>query len=179
MRVLYPRCGGLDLHKKTMVACVLLREADGAPRRVVRTYGTMTADLGALGDGLQLPAVTHVARERTGVLWRPVFKVLGAEEEEEGRTLMLVTAWLLPSSSTRCPGAKRTARTVSGWPTRHAPWPAHGELRPPARDPHAARSHAVAQDARPRGAPKRATASTTCWRPLPASWGSRQHGGGR
>jgi transposase len=89
MQVVYPRCCGLDIHKKTIVACVLLTDADGAPRRFVRTYGTMTADLLALGDWLRFHAVTHVAMESTGVLWRPVFNV----REEEGRsTLILVKA---------------------------------------------------------------------------------------
>jgi transposase len=88
MQVVDPRCCGLDIHKKTIVACVLLTDADGTPRRFVHTYGTMTAELLALGDWLQFHAVTHVARESTGVLWRPVFNVL----EEEGRTLILVNA---------------------------------------------------------------------------------------
>lgn len=87
MQVLYPRCCGLDIHKKTVVACVLLTDADGTVHRFVRTFGTMTADLLALGDWLQLHGVTHVAMESTGVLWRPVFNVL-----EEGRTLLLVNA---------------------------------------------------------------------------------------
>jgi transposase len=88
MQVLYPRCCGLDIHQKTVVACVLLTEADGTGQRFVRTFGTMTADLLALGDWLRFQAVTHVAMESTGVLWRPVFNVL----EEEGRTLILVNA---------------------------------------------------------------------------------------
>jgi transposase len=87
MQVVYPRCCGLDIHKKTIVACVLLTDADGTVHRFVRTHGTMTADLVALGDWLQFHAVTHVAMESTGVLWRPVFNVL-----EEGRTLILVNA---------------------------------------------------------------------------------------
>jgi transposase len=77
----------LDIHKKTVVACVLLTDLDGTPHRYVRTFGTMTADLLALGDWLRLPAVTHVAMESTGVLWRPIFTVL-----EEGRPLILVNA---------------------------------------------------------------------------------------
>jgi len=87
MHVLYPRCCGLDIHKKTVVACVVLTDPDGSDHRFVRTFGTMTADLLALGDWLDLHAVTHVAMESTGVLWRPVFTVL-----EEGRTLILVNA---------------------------------------------------------------------------------------
>ncbi len=87
MHVLYPRCCGLDIHKKTVVAYVLLTDPDGTSHRFVRTFGTMTADLLALGDWLEFHAVTHVAMESTGVLWRPVFNVL-----EEGRTLILVNA---------------------------------------------------------------------------------------
>ncbi len=69
------------------MAGVLLTEADGTVQRVVRPFGTMTADLLALGDWLGLQAVTHVARESPGVLWRPVFNLLDA-----GRTLILVNA---------------------------------------------------------------------------------------
>jgi len=87
MQVVYPRCCGLDIHKKTIVACVLLTDTDGTLHRFVRTVGTMTADLLALDDWLSFHAVTHVAMESTGVLWRPVFNVL-----EEGRTLLLVNA---------------------------------------------------------------------------------------
>ena len=88
MQVVYPRCCGLDIHKQTVVACVLLTDADSTVQRFVRTFGTMTADLLALGDWLRFHAVTHVAMESTGVLWRPVFNVL----EDEGRTLILVNA---------------------------------------------------------------------------------------
>jgi hypothetical protein len=45
MQVLYPRCCGLDIHKKTVVACLLLTDSDGATQRLIRTFGTMTADL--------------------------------------------------------------------------------------------------------------------------------------
>ena len=47
----------------------------------------MTTDLLTLSDGVSVQQVTPVARERTGVLWRPVFTLL-----EEERTLLLVNA---------------------------------------------------------------------------------------
>ena len=87
MQVLYPRCGGLDIHKKRIVACVLLTDPDGTFHRFVRTFGTMTADLVLLDDWLSFHEVTPVAMESPGVLWRPVFTGL-----EEGRTLILVKA---------------------------------------------------------------------------------------
>jgi len=117
MEVLYPRCCGLDIHQKTIVACVLLTEADGTPHRFVRTFGTMTADLLALGDWLDLHDVRHVGMESTGVLWRPVFNVL-----EEGRTLILVNAQHL----TTVPGHKTDVKD-SEW---LADLLRHGLLRP-------------------------------------------------
>lgn len=87
MEVLHARCCGLDVHKKTVVACVLVSAADGTATQQVRTFGTMTADLLALGDWLAEQQVTQVALESTGVYWRPVYNLL-----EDGRTLTLVNA---------------------------------------------------------------------------------------
>ncbi len=88
MQVVHARCCGLDVHKKSVVACVLLTEPDGSVRRQVRTFGTMTADLLALDDWLAGHGVTQVAMESTGVYWRPVFNLL----EHEERTITLVNA---------------------------------------------------------------------------------------
>src|SRR5262249_46108191 len=45
----------------------------------VRSFGTMTADLLALNDWLNLLRVEQVALESTGVYWRPVFNLLEAD----------------------------------------------------------------------------------------------------
>jgi transposase len=87
MQLVHERCAGLDIHKKTVVACVLLTQSDGAVKREVRTFSTMTADLLALGDWLAAHQVEQVAMESTGIYWRPVFNLL-----EEGRTIVLVNA---------------------------------------------------------------------------------------
>lgn len=84
MDTVYERCAGLDVHKKTVVACVLTPGTDGQPRKQVRTFGTMTADLLALRDWLEAEDCTHVAMESTGVFWHPVYNVL------EGGTLELL-----------------------------------------------------------------------------------------
>jgi transposase len=52
MEILYPRCGGLDGHKRTVVACLLVPGPDGTPTQQLRTFGTMTSDLLALSDWL-------------------------------------------------------------------------------------------------------------------------------
>jgi transposase len=87
MDILHDRCAGLDLHKKTVVACVRAVDPDGHVRTRTRTFATMTADLLELADWLAAEGVRHVAMESTGVYWKPVWNLL------EGRfELMLVNA---------------------------------------------------------------------------------------
>jgi transposase len=71
MQVMYERCAGLDVHKKTVVACVLTPAG-----QETRTFGTMTAELLALADWLLACGCTHVAIESTGDYWKPVFNIL-------------------------------------------------------------------------------------------------------
>src|SRR5437764_8258289 len=74
--VLYPRCAGLDVHKKTVVVCLMLTALDGQVSKEVRTFATTTAGLLAMADWFSSQQVTHVAMESTGVYWRPVFNIL-------------------------------------------------------------------------------------------------------
>jgi transposase len=71
MQVIYERCAGLDVHKKTVVACVVTPEGSET-----RTFGTMTAELLALADWRLVYGCTHVAIESTGDYWKPVFNIL-------------------------------------------------------------------------------------------------------
>lgn len=82
MKVLYSRCCGLDVHARTVVACLCI---DG--NKQIRTFSTMTDDLLQLVDWLVAAGCTHVAIESTGVYWRPVFNVL-----EDQCTVLLVNA---------------------------------------------------------------------------------------
>jgi transposase len=78
MEVRHARCAGLDVHKKSVVACALVGEAGAVPEREVRTFGTMTADLEGLAGWLAERGCTHVAMEATGAYWKPVYNVLEA-----------------------------------------------------------------------------------------------------
>jgi transposase len=98
MEVVHERCCGLDVHKKTVVACVLVTQPGGAVQRRVRTFGTMTADLLALSDWLAELGVTQIAMESAGVYWHPVFNLL----EDEARTVTLVN----PQHMKAVPGRK-------------------------------------------------------------------------
>lgn len=76
MDVLIERCGGLDVHKDTVVACVRTPGKGGRREQETRTFSTMTAELLALRDWLVAMGVTRVGMESTGVYWKPVYYVL-------------------------------------------------------------------------------------------------------
>lgn len=73
MQVLHERVAGADVHKDTIVVCVLTPE-----KREIRTFGTMTPDLLALVDWLESLEIREIAMESTGVYWKPVINVLEA-----------------------------------------------------------------------------------------------------
>jgi transposase len=76
MQVLNACCCGLDVHKKLVVACLMVTDADGKVHKEIRTFSTMTADLLALADWLTTNGCTHVAMEATGVYWKPIYNLL-------------------------------------------------------------------------------------------------------
>ena len=72
MQVLSPRCAGLDIHQKTVVACVVLTVPDGTVQQYTQTFLTMTAGLLALADWLG-PMESRMSRSKvaayTGILF--------------------------------------------------------------------------------------------------------------
>ena len=72
MDIIVERGASLDVHKGTVVACVM----GTGIKKEIRTYPTMTNDLFRLKEWLKEKGVTHVAMESTGVYWKPVFNVL-------------------------------------------------------------------------------------------------------
>ncbi len=81
LRVVYERCAGLDVHKKTVVACVLVTKQDGQVFEEVRTFGTTTDDILALAQWLKSHEVSSVAMESTGVYWVPIYNLLEGDFE--------------------------------------------------------------------------------------------------
>lgn len=97
MDITYPRCCGLDVHKRSVTACRLVPGPGPEPIKETRTFATMTGDLQALANWLADGEVTHVAMESTGVYWQPVWNLL-----EERFTLLLVN----PTHMKAVPGRK-------------------------------------------------------------------------
>jgi transposase len=83
----HERCCGLDIHKKLVVACLIVPGPGGKPVKEIRSFGTMTAELLGLADWLAAAGCTHVAMESTGVYWKPLYNLL-----EEQFALLLVNA---------------------------------------------------------------------------------------
>src|SRR6266849_7975455 len=71
MEIIHRCCCGIDIHAKTVVACLIKNG-----KKQIRTYSTMTDDLLALSDWLVSEGCEQVAIESTGVYWKPVFNIL-------------------------------------------------------------------------------------------------------
>jgi len=75
MSDIWRRCCGIDVHKDTVVVCVLAA-AGGSEKIIRKTYGTFQGELIRLRIWLKQLRVTHIAMESTGVYWMPVWNVL-------------------------------------------------------------------------------------------------------
>ena len=82
------RCCGLDVHKQTVTACLIIGALDRQPRESLCTFPTTTKGLLELRDWLEQNDCTHVAIESTGIYWRPVLHIL-----EDMVTVLLVNAY--------------------------------------------------------------------------------------
>ena len=90
MDVTFTHCAGLDVHKKTVMACRVTPDptgehADGIME--LKEFGAMTVDLLALSAWLAAAGMTHVAIESTGEYWKPLYNIL-----EGNFTVFLVNA---------------------------------------------------------------------------------------
>ena len=102
MEVLVERCAGLDVHMRSVSACVRRPVRVGRRRSEVRTFLTFDASLGELAGWLLAEGVTAVAMEATGVYWKPVWDVL----EDVGFDVKLVN----PQHIKAVPGRKTDVR---------------------------------------------------------------------
>jgi hypothetical protein len=84
MQIISEYVCGMDVHKKSITACVLTPK-----KKVIQTFGTMTDDLLKLVDWIKSFHCTHVAMESTGVYWKPIYNLL---ELEDGLEVFVVNA---------------------------------------------------------------------------------------
>jgi transposase len=117
MQVVYRRCCGIDVHKDSVTATILVFPPQG--EREVRTqqFGTYWKELQRLAQWLRSSKVEKVAMESTGVYWKPVWNILE-------KTLPLVLA--NPYQVKNIP-SRKTDRNDSEW---LAELLAHGLIKP-------------------------------------------------
>ena len=102
-------CAGLDVHKKTVVACVRRVDPDGAVRRAgphLRHHDRRPAGPGRLARRRRASATSPWNRpastgSRSSTSWRAASRC----------------SWSTPSTSSRSPAARPTSRTPSGSPS--------------------------------------------------------------
>jgi transposase len=98
MKVHFPICAGIDVHKAMITVCLIWRSALGERCQETRTFSTMTNALLSMYAWLQSHGCHVIAMESTGSYWRPIYNLL----EEEGVEIYLVN----PSHLKRAPGRK-------------------------------------------------------------------------
>lgn len=80
MQVVYTHCAGLDVHKKTVVAC-RSRPRKGEVEQEVKTFGTTTPELKEMVEWLKEWDCSQVVMESTGDYWKPIYNLMEGEIE--------------------------------------------------------------------------------------------------
>jgi transposase len=78
MEEILDRCCGLDVHRDTITACVMIGNGS-QKRKHIKTFSTFTCDIEDLGKWLKSFDIQHVAVESTGIYWKPIFNVLAED----------------------------------------------------------------------------------------------------
>ncbi len=111
------RCCGLDVHKKSVTACIRVAREGDAPHQEIREFATTTPGLLGLRDWLASFEVELVGMEATGVYWKPIYYVLEGEFE----------LWLLNAEHLRHVPGRKTDVKDAEWICQLVE---HGLVRP-------------------------------------------------
>ena len=127
VKLVYSRCAGLDVHKKTISVCV--RQGNGNKLQCVSDrFGTFTGDLERLSDFLLRNKVNRVVMESTGVYWIPAVECAGTRQPPISVGV---------GQSTACPRFTRTQDRSEGLRTVGRTW----SVRSVALQFHSASAH--------------------------------------
>ena len=74
MEEILNKCCGLDVHRDTITACVMIGNGRQKQKHI-KTFPTFTSDIQELANWLKEFNVYHVAVESTGIYWKPIFNV--------------------------------------------------------------------------------------------------------
>jgi transposase len=84
-------CCGLDIHKESIVACILKGpiEEKLKPRSEIKEFGTQLRDLHELRKWLKVNECHYVAMESTGIYWQPIYSILETSLTDEMHLLVV------------------------------------------------------------------------------------------
>lgn len=79
LKLQYPICCGVDVHKKLIVATIVFTDSNGISEYEQKTFSTINSDIQKLHDWLLENDCYHVCMESTGKYWIPIFNYLEAD----------------------------------------------------------------------------------------------------
>ena len=91
MEDLLEKCCGLDIHKNTIVACMLSGPLGKKPHAEIKEFTTLNPDLHRLKDWIIEEQCHFVAMESTGIYWQPIYEILEACKDDT-LSLLVVNA---------------------------------------------------------------------------------------
>jgi len=91
MNAILECCCGLDIHKESIVACLLQGQVEEGrkPQSEIREFGTLLKDLIQLRQWLKEHHCQDVAMESTGIYWQPVYAILENALSDEMHLLVV------------------------------------------------------------------------------------------
>lgn len=78
LKIVYPICCGMDVHKNFVVACVATTDDKGVTTYKKKRFSTFTSDLRRCATWLSENNCTDVCMESTGKYWIPIYNILEA-----------------------------------------------------------------------------------------------------
>ena len=76
LKIVYPICCGMDIHKSFLVACIATTNEHGVTSYKTKRFSTFTGDLRRLAAWLSENNCKDVCMESTGKYWIPVYNIL-------------------------------------------------------------------------------------------------------
>jgi transposase len=76
LKIIYPICCGIDVHKKFIVACIASTDNKGVTTYKSSRFSTFTKGLRELSEWLDSNSCNDVCMESTSKYWIPIFNVL-------------------------------------------------------------------------------------------------------
>jgi len=81
MKIVYPNCCGIDVHKTFVVAVIAITDDQGITQYYRRRFSTFTNQLKELKKWLDYYSCFHVCMESTGKYWIPVYNILESDHD--------------------------------------------------------------------------------------------------